>query len=68
MHAEFFTALQTLFVEQVGTSGTGTSSIVGIELVPDKEKPPAWVYDLSHGTRRGLFSPLLVPVGQVWYR
>jgi len=21
----------------------------------DKERPPAWVYDLSHGTRRGLF-------------
>jgi len=28
----------------------------GIELVPwHKEWPPSWVYDLCHGTRRGLF-------------
>jgi len=28
----------------------------GIELVPShKEWPPSWVYDLCHGTRRGLF-------------
>ena len=28
----------------------------GIELVPcHKECPPSWVYDLCHGTRRGLF-------------
>jgi len=36
----------------------------GIELVPwHKERPPSWVYDLC----RGLFWPLLVPMGQVWY-
>jgi len=40
----------------------------GIELVPwHKERPPSWVYDLCHGTRRGLLWPLLVPMGQVWY-
>ena len=40
----------------------------GIELVPwHRERPPSWVYDLCHGTRRGLFWPLLDPMEQVWY-
>jgi len=40
----------------------------GIELVSwHKERPPSLVYDLCHDTRRGLFWPLLVPMGQVWH-
>ena len=40
----------------------------GIELVPwHKERPPSLVYDLCHGTRRGLFWPLLDPMEKVWY-
>jgi len=40
----------------------------GIELDPwVKEWPPSWVYDLTHGRRRGLFWPLLDPMEQVWY-
>jgi len=40
----------------------------GIDLVPcHKEWPPSWVYDLCHGTRRGLFWPVLDPMEQVWF-
>jgi len=40
----------------------------GIEFVSwHKERTPSWVYDLCDDTRRGLFWPLLVPMGQVCY-
>ena len=48
---------------------TGTCLHRGYRACPsDRDRPPAWVYDLSLGQGKGLFLPFPVPVGQVWYR
>jgi len=61
------TALWSPFVRQIGTSWTGTGSIVGIGPVLRQGQASSVGIWPVHGTGTGLFWPFPVPVGQVWY-
>jgi len=62
------TALWSPFVRQIGTSWTGTGSIVGIGPVLRQGQASSVGIWPVHGTGTGLFWPFPVPVGQVWYK